>query len=152
MQRNDIILPTAVSHLKETMTRVECLGNPPEPDGYLTKFMMIESTHTFQGVALRGSLQGQTKRGRSISESFQSEMETAVNFTTQGLYERFNVLLGADKQPSDVITYGPKEVISDMLVFNADSWPTLPSDLTDYGREEIGQLDSGFAHFRESRL
>ena len=150
MQRNDIILPTAVSHLKETMTRVECLGNRPEPDGYLTKFMkMIESTQTFQGVALRGSLQGLTKRGRSISESFQSEMETAVNLTTQGLHERFNVLLGAEKQPSDVITYGPKEVISDMLVFNADSWPTRPSDLIDYGREEIGRLVEWFCPILE---
>jgi len=61
MQRDDIILPTAVSHLKETMTRAECLRNNycPEPDGYLTKFMkMIKSTQTFQGVAIRGSLRG----------------------------------------------------------------------------------------------
>ena len=145
MQRNDIILPTAVSHLKKTMTRVECLKNRPEPDGYLTKFKkMIESTQTFQGIALSGSLQGQTKHGRSTSESFQSEMEMAVNLTTQGLRERFDILLGAGNQASDAPYYGPKEVVSDMLVFNVDGWPVRPSDLIDYGREEIGRLIKWF--------
>ena len=115
MQRDNIILPTAVSHLKETITQVECLRNHPEPDGYLTKFM-IKSTQTFQGIPLRGSLQEQTKRGKSISESFQSEIETAENLTTQGLRKRFSILLNAKKQPSDVISYGRKEVESDMLV------------------------------------
>lgn len=112
MQRDNIILPTAVSHLTETTTRVECLRNHPEPDDYLTKFKkMMESTQPFQGVALRGSLQGQTKRRKSISESLQSEMGTAVNLTTQGLRKRFNILLSAKKQPIDVISYGPKEVV-----------------------------------------
>ena len=115
MQRDNIILPTAVSHLKETTTQVECLRNRPEPDGYLTKFM-IKSTQTFQGIPLRGSLQEQTKRGKSISESFQSEIETAENLTTQGLRKRFSILFNAKKQPSDVISYGRKEVESDMLV------------------------------------
>lgn len=70
MQRNDIILPTAVSHLKETMMRVECLKNRPEPDGYLTKFMKaVEGSQTFQGVALRGSLQGKAKKKMYLKAS-----------------------------------------------------------------------------------
>lgn len=43
-------------------------------------------------------------------------METAENLTTQGLRKRFSILLSAKKQPSDVISYGCKEVYSDMLV------------------------------------
>ena len=35
MQRNDIILPTIVSHLKESKLRVECLTSRPAPDGHL---------------------------------------------------------------------------------------------------------------------
>lgn len=85
--------------------------------GYLTKFMkMIKSTQTFQWIALRGSIQEQTKHGKSLSETFPSEMETAENLTTQGLRKRFSILLSAKKQPSDVISYGRKEVYSDMLV------------------------------------
>ena len=36
--------------------------------------------------------------------------------------------------------YGSKEVVSDMLVFIADRWPTCLSDLMDNGREEIGRM------------
>lgn len=35
MQRDNVILPTAESHLKETMMQVDCLRNHPEPDAWL---------------------------------------------------------------------------------------------------------------------
>lgn len=147
MQRNDIILPNAVSHLKETMMRVECPINRPEPDGYLTKFMkMVEGSQTFQGIALRGSLQGKLKRGKDVSECLQSEINKAVNLTTEGLRERFGILLSTEieNQGSKVTNYGPKEVVRDMHVFNVNSWPTHPSDLLDYGRVEIERLIEWF--------
>lgn len=71
-------------------------------------------------------------------------MVMAVNLTTQGLHERFGVLLGTEKQATDATSYGPKQVVSDMLVFNADCWPTHPSELLDYGKQEIERLIKWF--------
>lgn len=62
MQRNDIILPTVVSSLKETLLRVEILIDRPVADGHLTKFLKkVEDSQTFQGVVLSGSLEGKGK-------------------------------------------------------------------------------------------
>lgn len=125
MQRNDIILPTAVSHLKETLLRVESIANRPVVDGYLDKFWKVEGNHTFQGENLTGSIQGKVaKRGGSTSGSLQSKMETAVSLTMQGLRERFGVLLSSEEsQASETSNYDSKHVVSNMLVFNVDSWP-----------------------------
>ncbi len=146
MQRNEIILPTVVSHLKETLLRVESIAKRPVVDGYLDKFWKkVEGNHTFQGVNLTGSIQGKVaKRGGSTSRSLQSEMETAVSLTMQGLRERFGVLLGSESQASETSNYGSNHVVSDMLVFNVDSWPTIPGDLLDFGREEIMRLTQWF--------
>ena len=72
---------------------------------------------------------------------------TAVNLTKQSLHERFGVLLGAKNQGSEAPDYGPKQVVSDMLVFNVESRPTHPSDPLDYGRQEIGRLTQCFNPF-----
>ena len=151
MQRNDIILPTVVSHLKETVLRVESLANHPVADGHLAKFWKtVEGTYTFQGVDLTGSVEsrarGKGKRGGG-GGSLEAEMVTAVNLTTEGLRERFGILLGTGDNKGTKVTaadYGPQQVVSDMLVFNADSWPTHPIDLLDFGREEIGRLTQWF--------
>ena len=64
MQRNDIILSTIVSHLKKSMVRIECLTSRPVPDGHLAKFtQMVKNDLSFQGVVLKGSLEGTAKRG-----------------------------------------------------------------------------------------
>lgn len=48
MQQNDIILSIIVSHLKETMLRVESLANRPVADGNLAKFWKtVEDTYLF---------------------------------------------------------------------------------------------------------
>ena len=149
MQRNDIILPTVVSLLNETMVRIECLTSRPVPDGHLTKFLQtVENGPSFQGVVLRGSLEGKSKRGGVMTGSLQSEIETAVNLCTKGLSERFEILLHANEcKPSSeapATDYGPREVVRDMLVFNVDAWPTRSSDLMDYGREEVQRLSNWF--------
>ena len=69
---------------------------------------------------------------------------TAVNLTKQSLHERFGVLLGAKNQGSEAPDYGPKQAVSDMLVFNVESCPTHPSDPLDYRREEIERLTQWF--------
>lgn len=94
MQRNDIILPSVVSHLKETLVRIESVACHPVADGHLAKFWeKVEGTQTFRGVTLTGSI-----HGGSISRSLESEMETVVSLTLQGLHNRFGVLLGIESQ------------------------------------------------------
>ena len=64
MQRNDIILPTVVSHLKETMVRIESLRSRPVPDVHLARFQqMVKNGLSFQSIVLSGSLEGKAKRG-----------------------------------------------------------------------------------------
>ena len=76
------------------MVRIDCLTSRPAPDGHLAKFLqIIKGAQTFQGVDLRGSLEGKAKRGGAITDSLQSEMQTAVNLCTKGLCERFDILL-----------------------------------------------------------
>lgn len=147
MQRNDIILPTVVSLLKESMVRIECLKSGPVPDGHLANFLQtVKDTQTFQGIVLRGSLEGKAKRGGIMTGSLQSEIETAVNLSTKGLRERFGILLHETERPpsNKAPTYGPREVVRDLLVFNVDAWPTRSSDLMEYGREEVQRLSNWF--------
>lgn len=146
MQRNDIILPSVVSHLKETLLRVESVARTPVSDGHLAKFWeKVEGTHTFQGVTLTGSIHGKVaKRGGSTSRSLQSEMETAASLTLQGFRNRFGVLLGIESQVGKSPSYDSTKVVSNMLVFNVDSWPTRPGDLLDFGSEEIMRLTQRF--------
>jgi len=76
MQRNDIILPTVVSLLKESLVCIECLTSCPVPDGHLAKFLQtVKDTQTFQGIVLRGSLEGKAKRGRGQFIEFISSRE-----------------------------------------------------------------------------
>ena len=84
------------------------------------------------------------KRGGSISRSLQSEMETAASLTLQGLRDRFGVLLGIESQVGKSQSYDSTKVVSDMLVFNVDSWPMRPGDLLDFGSEEIRRLTRRF--------
>lgn len=146
MQRNDIILPSVVSHLKETLLRVESVARRPVTDGHLAKFWeKVEGTQTFQGVTLTGSIHGKAaKHGGSTSRSLQSELETAASLTLQGLHDRFGVLLGIKSQVGKSPSYDSTKVASDMLVFNVDSWSTRPVDLFDFGSEEIMCLTRRF--------
>ena len=119
LQRNDILFPTVVSYLKETMLRVETLAKRPVADGHLAKFWQkVEGTETFQGVNVTGSIQGKANRGGSTSGSLESEMVTAVNLTTQGLRERFGVLLGAKNQ-------GSKAPITALNKWSATCWCSM---------------------------
>lgn len=70
MQRNDIILATSVSLLKETIAQMECLKVRRLPDGHLAKFSKkLEVSSDFQGVAVNDSLEGKAKRIGDTSKS-----------------------------------------------------------------------------------
>ena len=70
-------------------------------------------------------------------------METAASLTLQGLRDRFGVLLGIESQVGKSPSYDSTKVVSNMLIFNVDSWPTCPGDLLDFGSEEIRCLTRG---------
>jgi len=66
-----------------------------------------------------------------MTGSLQSEIQNAVNLSTKGLKERFDILLHAadstevERKPTrKEPEYGPREVLRDMLVFNVNAWPT----------------------------
>jgi len=121
-------------------------------DGYLAKFWeKVEDTQTFQGVTLTDSIHGKVaKHGGSTLPSLHSEMETATSLTLQGLHNRFGVLLGIESQVGKCPSYDSMKVVSDMLLFNVDSWPTYPSDLLDFGSEEIMCLTKRFQPILET--
>lgn len=84
MQSDDLILPVAVSQLKETVAAITCLKSRHVPNGYLEKFLKVSSkssnkdTKLFQGIKLEGSLEGKVKRIGS-GPSFNSEVNKAVD-------------------------------------------------------------------------
>lgn len=153
MQRNDLILPVSVSLLKETMARVECIMSRPIPNGHLAAFLKhVEGGNNFQSIQLTGSIEGTatSKRGGGFPKSLQSEIDTAVDLRTQGLNERFAILINASEttKSKKEEAYGPQKDVSDMLFLNVDVCPSNPIDLVDYGREEIQRLilQSGSDH------
>lgn len=57
MQRNNIILPSVVTHLKETLVRIEMVACRPVVAGHLAKFWeKVEGTQTFQGVTFKDAV------------------------------------------------------------------------------------------------
>ena len=140
MQHKNLILTNCVSLLKKTITRVECLTGCPIPDPHLAKF--LESSSTFQGIALNGSLEGKVQHRGGTSNCLQSEINTTVDLCKQGLTERFDVVIKASELNGrkKQAVYGTENVLHDMLILNVDAWPSDPKDLVDSGREEIQHL------------
>lgn len=104
----------------------------------MAQFLQATRTsQTFQGIVLRGSVEGKSKQGGTITGSLQSEVQNAVDLSTNGLKERFDILPHATeeerKSTRKVPDYGPREVVWDMLVFNVNAWPTCSSELEEYG-------------------
>lgn len=85
MQRNDLILPVAVSLLHETVTNIQVLKSRPAPNGHLKRYMnifeesQVDNEMQFQGNMLKGSLDGTPKRGGAHPDSLQSSMAEAID-------------------------------------------------------------------------
>ena len=146
MQRNDLILPVAVSLLHETVANIEALKIRLEPNGHLTRFMNmlqhsgVKDELRFQGITLRGSLDGKPKRGDVRTGSFQSRVNEAIGLCLTGLEERFGSLMNSASNSESTTNYGTADVINDLLVFNVDAWPTSKKELVDFGNEKIERL------------
>lgn len=125
MQRNDLILPIAVSLLRETVTNVESLKTRPIPNGHLKCFMdMLEESGVdnelqFRGNTLKGCLDGTPKRGGVRTGNFQLITEEAIGLCQAGLKERFGSLIIGTISIVQASTYSTTDVIKDMLVCNA---------------------------------
>ena len=148
MQRNDLILPVAVSLLHETVTNVQVLKSRPAPNGHLQRFMnILEKSNgemQFQGITLKGTLDGTPKRGGARPDNFQSSVTEAVDLCVSGIKERFGSMLTSTSN-AQPLTPSTTQVVKDMLVFNIDSWPTSSEDLVDFGNDAIDRLSNWFA-------
>ena len=142
MQRNDLILPVAVSLLHEMVTNVQVLKSRPAPNGHLQRFMnILEKSNgemQFQGITLKGTLDGTSKRGGARPDNFQSPVTEAVDLCVSGIKERFGSMLTSTSNAQPLTP-------STTQVFNIDSWPTSSEDLVDFGNDAIDRLTNWFA-------
>lgn len=149
MQSDDLILPVAVSKLKETVASITCLKSRHVPNGYLEKFLKVSNKSSnkdikvFQGIELEGSLEGKVTRIGS-GPSFNSEVNKAIDLCLDGLKERFGQLMDSPDSSDSHSPYGPNNVIQDFLVFNVDSWPHKDAELIDFGNGNIERLTNWF--------
>ena len=70
-----------------------------------------------------------------------------MDLCKQGLTKRFDVLINASKlnRSKKQAVYGAENVLHDMLInSNGDAWPSNPTDLVDFRREEIELLIEWF--------
>lgn len=148
MQRNDLILPVAVSLLNETVTNVQVLKSRLAPNGHLQRFVNIlgksNDEMQFQGITLKGTIDGTPKRGGARPDNFQSSVTEAIDLCVSGIKERFGSMLTSTSNAQS-LTSSTTQVVKDMLVFNIDWWPTSSEDLVDFGNEAIDRLTNWFA-------
>ena len=142
MQRNDLILPVAVSLLHETVANIEALKIRPVPNGHLAQFVNmlqhsgVKDELRFQGITLRGLLDGKPKRGDVHTGSFQSRVNEAIGLCLTGLEERFGSLMNSASNSESTTKYGTADVINNLLVFNVDAWPKSTKELVHFWQRE----------------
>ena len=144
-QRNDLILPSAVSLLEEALSSISLLAKRPVRGGRLQAFLgslsTSDSCSLFQGITLSGDLSGITTEEIDEKAGVGAQIKQATDLCLSGLRARFGALLQA---PDKIATPGPNQVVKDLLVFNHDAWPTAQSELIDFGQEAIMRLSTWF--------
>ena len=149
MQSDTLILPAAVSQLNETVVDLSCLKNRHVPKGHFQQFEDVLSMSDekggmeFQGIQMEGTLEEKVKWS-GTGPSFSSEVNKAVDLCVNGLKERFGLLMNTPSSSIRQTSYGPPDVVQDLLVFNVDSWPAKDSDLIDFGDTNIERLVNWF--------
>lgn len=149
MQNDGLILPSAVSQINETVAAISCLKDRHVPNGYFQQFEDAlsksddDGSRVFQGIQLQGSLEGRVKRS-GAGPSFSSEVNKAVDLCLDGLKQRFGIMMNVPSSPIKQSSYGPANVIQDLLVFNIDAWPAKDSVLINFGDTNIERLVNWF--------
>ena len=147
-QRNDLILPSALSILKETIATIKCLAKQPISGGRMEALVKsFENQQSdppmFQGIQLTQSNVGRGASRIHYSDAVQTSIDQAVQLCLQGLEERFGSLLQLTS-PSAEKNAAVHEIISDLTVFNHDAWPTEMEALLNFGREKVEHLITWF--------
>ena len=146
MQKNDLILPVAVSSIRETVANVESLKIFNVTNGHLQRFLnMVEESEVadeveFQRHTLCGSLDGTLVSAPAASSHQKKKPSNCLT----GLTERFGNLLSSEADTSKPSSYGVTEVVNDLLVFNVDAWPNNVKDLVAFGNYKIERLTNWF--------
>lgn len=149
-QRNDLILPSALAILKETVENIKSLPKRPIPGGRMeTLLASFAKTQCeppmFQGIQLTKSGSANvgniaSKVHHSGSDEVPKSIEQAVQLCLKGLEDRFGPLLQHKSEKTATVN----GVISDLTVFNHDAWPTDMEALLDFGREKVERLINWF--------
>ena len=107
IQRNDLILPSAMAHLEEALSSISLLAKRPVRGGRLQALLNSLSTSgscsLFEGVTLSGDL-----RGVTIDKIDEKAGVGATDLCLSGLRERFHALLQA---PNKTSSSRPNQVV-----------------------------------------
>lgn len=131
MQRNDLLLPLAVSLLhkngdQRSSSEEPCLRH------FISILEKSDGEMQLQGTTLKVTLDGTPKRGG------------ACHLCVSGITERFNLMLTSTSNAHS-LTPSIAQVVKDMIVFIIYSWPTSSEDLVDFGNNVIDRLTNWFA-------
>lgn len=146
-QRNDLILPSTLSILKETIANIKCLTKRLISGGrmvaLLKSFQNQQSDpQMFQGIQLKQSNVSRRASRIHYSNAVQTSIDQAVQLCLQGLEDKFGSLLQLTSPSKKYAAV--HEIISDLTVINHDAWPTKMEVLLNVGREKVEHLIKWF--------
>jgi len=146
-QRNDLILPSTLSILKETIANIKYLAKQPISGGRMEALIKsFENQQSdppmFQGIQLTQPNAGRCASRIHYSDAVQTSIDQAVQLCLQGLEDKFGSLLQLTSPSKKYAAV--HEIISDLTVFNHDAWPTDMEVLLNFGREKVKHLIKWF--------
>ncbi|XP_078146195.1 zinc finger protein 862-like [Centroberyx gerrardi] len=146
LQRNDVILPKAVSGIESLLATIETMAARPKPDGKLSEFLAaMKEQHQqkggetgrqglkYQEVTLFKGEAAKLAEGQPISQCaprLQRAIELTCESTVKHLKNRFSSLL--EEKIKDTPT---AKAVRCFTVFNHDSWPDDKLGVLDHGVE-----------------
>ncbi|XP_029915000.1 zinc finger protein 862-like [Myripristis murdjan] len=156
LQKNDVILPQAVSGIESLLATTEAMAASPKPDGKLSEFLAAMKKQRqqtwgesgtgrfkFQEVTLSKGEAAELAEGQSISQCaprLQRAIVLTCDSTVKHLKNRFSSLL--EENTKDLPT---AKAVKCFNVFNHDSWPDNRLELLNHGVEEVNFLLQHFS-------
>ncbi|XP_041954873.1 zinc finger protein 862-like isoform X1 [Alosa sapidissima] len=137
LQRNDLILPQAVSEIRKTVMVLQAMQGTPKRGGILCQFLaslpgqQMEEV-TFQGVPLSGDVTGNLG-----NQKLKKNMTAVIAITVEALNTRFGSLINAETQDYSVVNC--------FTIFNHDTWPENSDELLNYGSDKVEALVEHFS-------
>ena len=155
-QRNELILPCAVSLLEETVSNITLLCKRPVLGGghhtFLSNLQAYNGSFMFQGIILSGDASSLSPVEIIHTDGVGAQIKRATDLCLSGLRQRFDVMLQtSDINKTALAPCGPNQAIKDFLVFNPNAWPSNQCDLIDFGQQPIERLVKWFQPLLESK-